>query len=277
MILKRRKAFTLIELLVVISIIALLMAIIMPALNKARAQARKLVCGSNFRQLGSVYHMYANDHGQWIPRTVPLESKDNVFKFGTAVTPTVSRVLPYAIGDNAYWLLRRSYGLSPEIMVCPTKLHFKNTSYFQEKGDEQGELYKFHDDGSATWVAFRWLGIARLNGMVGMWGTRPNTVSESAVKVTDRGDKILAADENVVWDQTLQHHRSRLAHTDGRGLPTGSNRLQLDGAVLWFSSNQMAEDNTPLTEDPHRPGFVSPYRSRPRYDHIGNLQRLYYW
>jgi len=57
-----QKAFTLIELLVVISIIALLVAILMPALNKAREQATGSVCLSNQRTLLQAWMMYAIDH-----------------------------------------------------------------------------------------------------------------------------------------------------------------------------------------------------------------------
>ena len=57
-----RKAFTLIELLVVISIIALLVAILMPALNRARQQATAAVCLGNQKALILAYLMYANDN-----------------------------------------------------------------------------------------------------------------------------------------------------------------------------------------------------------------------
>ena len=57
-----RKAFTLIELLVVISIIALLIAILLPALGAARRSARDLSCLTNLRQLGMVMNQYAYDH-----------------------------------------------------------------------------------------------------------------------------------------------------------------------------------------------------------------------
>jgi len=63
-----RKAFTLIELLVVIAIIALLMAILMPALNRAKEQSRAVACRSNLRQIGVAAQMYADAWNDHIPR-----------------------------------------------------------------------------------------------------------------------------------------------------------------------------------------------------------------
>jgi prepilin-type N-terminal cleavage/methylation domain-containing protein len=57
-----RKAFTLVELLVVISIIALLLSVLMPALGKARLQGRKIVCASYLKQWGLGIQFYANDN-----------------------------------------------------------------------------------------------------------------------------------------------------------------------------------------------------------------------
>ena len=57
-----KKGFTLIELLVVISIIALLIGILLPALAGARGSGRAAKCGSNIRQIGTAWLSYAADH-----------------------------------------------------------------------------------------------------------------------------------------------------------------------------------------------------------------------
>jgi len=62
-----KKAFTLIELLVVISIIALLMAMLMPALARARKQAKAVACQMNLKQWCMVFSMYTSDNGGFFP------------------------------------------------------------------------------------------------------------------------------------------------------------------------------------------------------------------
>ena len=64
----RKKAFTLIELLVVISIIALLLSILMPALTNIKKQAQAVICRSNLKQWGYVFTLYANDNEDSFPQ-----------------------------------------------------------------------------------------------------------------------------------------------------------------------------------------------------------------
>ncbi|MEX0742388.1 MAG: type II secretion system protein [Phycisphaeraceae bacterium] len=62
-----RRGFTLIELLVVVGIIALLMAMLLPALSAARRASNKVVCGSNLRQVGQAVSLYAFDQNDRYP------------------------------------------------------------------------------------------------------------------------------------------------------------------------------------------------------------------
>lgn len=62
-----KKGFTLIELLVVVSIIALLVSILLPALGKAREQAQNVVCMTNMKQLGMATVLWSQEHDGWFP------------------------------------------------------------------------------------------------------------------------------------------------------------------------------------------------------------------
>src|SRR3954470_24266832 len=93
----RRKAFTLVELLVVIGIIALLISILLPALNKAKQQALRVACASNLRQMGQAMMIYVQETNYY-PGHAALHPGDPPF----AVWPT--RLRKIARGNrNLFW------------------------------------------------------------------------------------------------------------------------------------------------------------------------------
>lgn len=62
-----KKAFTLIELLVVIVIVGFLAALLLPAFGRVRAEARKIECINNLRQIGAAFYLYLDEHNEIFP------------------------------------------------------------------------------------------------------------------------------------------------------------------------------------------------------------------
>jgi len=106
-----RAAFTLIELLVVIAIIALLMALLLPAIQKVREAANKMQCASNLRQLGIAAHNYHNDNQKlppgWYGRLNGVDGFDTPLLEGPYVG-VITVLLPYIEADNLYKQLVRA-------------------------------------------------------------------------------------------------------------------------------------------------------------------------
>ncbi len=118
----RKKGFTLIELLVVIAIIAMLLAILMPALNKVKKIAQRVVCGTNSKGLGTAQMVYANDYdGAYAiqyhtgVRTVSDRTSGCAF----AAMPWATTAGTTSIGASLYLLVREA-DVSPKSFVCPS-------------------------------------------------------------------------------------------------------------------------------------------------------------
>lgn len=76
-----RRGFTLVELLVVIGVIALLVSVLLPSLNRARQYARQTACLSNIKQLAMALNLYANDHKVFIYWTPGTDRKAQLYPY----------------------------------------------------------------------------------------------------------------------------------------------------------------------------------------------------
>lgn len=112
---KSAKGFTLVELLVVIGIIALLISILLPALNKARQSAQAVACASNLRQIGMGFEMYGNAQKQWYPMDVGVY--DWTWPDSSVVTLWYAYVSQYMGWNGNTSLTGFVY---PRVLDCPS-------------------------------------------------------------------------------------------------------------------------------------------------------------
>ena len=157
----KRKAFTLIELLVVISIIALLMALLMPAMSKAKEQARRVLCGTNQRQIAMASVMYAQTYNGYIVH-------DRSFKkVGTKVIPEdpVSARRPWDAAFASMWATSQKNALK-NYLWCPSDRKPRSKDL-----DDGAYNYLFQNDDGQVMPRSYGLNITLYNGL--HWYTNP--------------------------------------------------------------------------------------------------------
>jgi prepilin-type N-terminal cleavage/methylation domain-containing protein/prepilin-type processing-associated H-X9-DG protein len=147
---KNRAGFTLIELLVVIAIIAILAAMLLPALSRAKERTRRISCLNNLKQLGLGSTMYAQDYdGNLCAPTIP----GRIPSF--TVTPFTDRD---GSDDDLHWLL--PYAKNLDSYVCPSTQNHVRGDVFQTWGGQQylGDILDNGRDTKSTGTSYECFG-----------------------------------------------------------------------------------------------------------------------
>lgn len=154
---RKRGAFTLVELLVVIGIIALLISILMPALNRARRQAVRTQCLANLKQIINATFNYATDNKGWFPARPGYKSNYVTTTGWDFIPQATQKTIPSGNpgAGQVWWDLNESFikpylKLRDRVMFCPAQWDARNPSF--SGYDVQNITYSYFNFDPPTYV-----------------------------------------------------------------------------------------------------------------------------
>ena len=223
----RKTGFTLIELLVVVSIIALLVSILLPSLSRARAVARRAVCGSNLHQLGVGTAMFAHDYNDLLWRHPSLPS--DVLAYWDSNTNFLIRTQ----GDpDQSVFIQQYFGKVKSIFYCPGNPIQWDTAWRSWGGTVVQDYIAWGGFESNGWysILMTYQILANIYDLQGK--------ATIAQKSTDHPSLGLFADCNWWTDDAAGGAQWYMHNHPGTSLPVGDdvdgrNLLRLGGDVSW--------------------------------------------